>query len=83
MSPEKQLQSGQQSHNRPDFRRPPPQRPQQQHQQHQQQQQQSYSRGRGSSRGRGGFESRGGYERGGMIIETKILKNYKLSMSVL
>ncbi|CAG2218696.1 LSM14 [Mytilus edulis] len=65
MSPEKQLQSSQQSHNRPDFRRPPPQRPQQQHQQHQQQQQQSYSRGRGSSRGRGGFESRGGYERGG------------------
>ncbi|XP_052060197.1 protein LSM14 homolog A-like isoform X4 [Mytilus californianus] len=62
-SPEKQLQSGQQSHNRTDFRRPPPQRPQQQQQQHQQQQQ-SYSRGRGSSRGRGGFE-RGGYERGG------------------
>ncbi|CAC5377762.1 LSM14 [Mytilus coruscus] len=60
-SPEKPLQSGQQSHNRTDFRRPPPQRPQQQ--QHQQQQQ-SYSRGRGSSRGRGGFE-RGGYERGG------------------
>lgn len=51
MSPEKPVSSGQHSQQRPDTRKPPPQRPQSSS---------SYSRGRGNSRGRGGFERGGG-----------------------
>lgn len=73
MSPEKQVSSGPQSHQRPDTRRPPPQgqRPQSSS---------SYSRGRGNSRGRGGFERGGDFfilaERKKALYKTNLPNTY-------
>lgn len=68
MSPEKPVSSGQHSQQRPDTRKPPPQRPQSSS---------SYSRGRGNSRGRGGFE------RGGNIQEKLKLLNISIIIHVI